>query len=303
MKPIYVSLLALAACCMGCSKEAQPGFTPDLGIAKQFTPPDDSPAEIKDMYNQYGVWVRMDFKDWKEVTNGVLATDPFNRWGATKIDTDQRAAVTTYSQALLSNVSGKFAKKFFPLEFFFVKTYGGSFWMEDLKVLGRSRMIITWPNKLYGTLPVTDPANHYYRDSVLARQIWSSLGTLAALRFEAPITEFVLAGKAYDGGEARDKVFQQYEKDHDLEARDKAFDQMALNGGFITSLGTLSFENDFAEWIKVLTTESYANIKAQYLDNSAARTRKYEVITRFLKTYDWDIQASGNRYRDRLDHP
>lgn len=301
MKSIYISLLALAACCMGCSKETQPEMTPDLGIGKQFSPPADSPAEIKDMYNHYGVWVRMDFKDWKEVTNGVLATDPNNRWGATKVDDASRPAIITYTQALLSNVSEKFAKKFFPLEFFFVKTYGGSFWMEDLKILGRSRLIITWPNQLYGTLPVTDPANHYYKDSVLAQQIWSSLGTMAAARFDAPLTEFVLAGKAYDGGEARDKVFQQYPNDQ--EARNKIFDQMALNGGFISSVGTLSFDNDFAEWIKVLATDSYANIKAKYLDNSAARARKYEVLVRFLKTYDWDIQASGERYRDRLDHP
>lgn len=303
MKPIYVSLLALAACCMGCSKEAQPEMTPDIGIEKQFTPPADSPAEIKDMYNHYGVWVRMDFKDWKEVTNGVLATDPNNRWGATKVDTDQRAAITMYSQALLSNVTDQFAKKFFPLEFFFVKTYGGSFWMEDLKILGRSRLIITWPNQLYGTLPVTDPVNHYYKDSVLARQIWGSIGTMIAARFDAPITEFVLAGKAYDGGEARDKVFDQYFKDYDEVARDKAFEQIALNGGYISATGSTSFDNDFSEWIKVLATESYDNIKTQYLDNSPARARKYEVIIRFLKAQGWDIQPRGNYYRERLNHP
>lgn len=300
MKPIYISLIALAACCMGCSKEAQPDITPDLGIGKQFSPPADAPAEIKDIYNRYGVWVRMDFNDWKEVTNGVLATDPNNRWGATRIDNDQRSGVTTYARTLLSNVSEKFAKSYFPLELFFVKTYGGSFWLEDMKSLGRSRLIFCWPNQMYGALPVTDPVNHYYMDSVLARRTWGFIGNMVAARFESPITEFVLAGKAYDGGEARDKVFAQYEKDHDLEARDKAFDLIALNGGFVTSLGSSSFDNDFAEWMQLLVTESYANIKAKYLDNSPARARKYEVIIRFFKSYDWDIQAAGNKFREKL---
>lgn len=300
MKPIYVSLFALAVCGMGCSKEAQPDFTPEPGIEQQFTPPADAPAEIKDMYNRYGVWARMDFKDWKEVTNGVLATDPNNRWGATKVDTDQRPVVTTYTQALLSNVSEKFAKRYFPLELFFVKTYSLPLFGENIKVLGRSRLIICWPNQMYGTLPVTDPVNHYYQDSVLARTIWGYLGNMSALRFDAPITEFVLAGKAYDNGAARELVFKQYEKDRDIEARDKAMDQIALNGGFITSLGSTSFDNDFGEWMRLLVTESYDNIKAQYLDNSPARARKYEVIIRFFKSYDWDIQAAGNKYREQL---
>jgi len=300
MKPIYITLLALAASCMGCSKEPQPGFTPEPGIEQQFTPPANAPTEIKEMYGKYGVWVRMDFNNWKEVTNGVLATDPNNRWGATKVDTDQREAITNYTQALLSNVSEKFAKKFFPLELFFVKTYGGSFWLEDFKVLGRSRLVITWPNQSYGTLPVTDPVNHYYKDSSLARSVWGFLGNMCAARFDAPITEFAIAGKPYDNGEAREIVFKQYEKDRDQDARDRAMDLIALNGGFVTSVGSSSFENDFGEWMKLLATESYTNIKARYLDNSPARARKYEVIVRFFKTYDWDIQAAGNKYREKL---
>ncbi|QJB30959.1 hypothetical protein HF329_06430 [Chitinophaga oryzae] len=302
MKPIYVSLLALVACCIGCSKEDKPEITPDLGIEKQFTPPADAPAEVKDLYNRYGVWVRMDFNHWKEVTNGVLVTDPINRWGVAKIDNDQRAGATIYAQTLLSNVSEKFAKKFFPLELFFVKSYGGSFWMDDFKVLGRSRLVICWPNQIYGALPVTDPANHYFKDSVLVRMTWGNLGGMVAARFDSPLTEFVLAGKAYDGGEARDKVFKQFEKDKDEDARDKAFDQIALNGGFITSVGSINFESDFGEWFRLLATESYANIKAKYLDSSPARARKYEVIIRFFNSYDWDIQAAGNKYREKLGH-
>ncbi|MGN7824562.1 hypothetical protein ACTJJB_30850 [Chitinophaga sp. 22536] len=300
MKPIYVSILALAACFTACSKEEQPGFTAEPGVQQQFTPPADAPAEIKDMYDHYGVWVRTDFKDWKEVTNGVLASDVNNRWGATKIDADQRAAVTTYVQTLLSNVSDKFAKRYFPLELFFVKTYSAPFFDINIRDLGRSRLIICWPNHMYGALPVTDPVNHYYQDSALARSIWGYLGNMSALRFDAPVTAFVLAGKAYDNGAARELVFKQYERDRDLEARDKAMDQIALNGGFITSLGSVSFDNDFGEWMRLLATESYTNIKAKYLDNSPARARKYEVIIRFFKSYDWDIQAAGNKYREKL---
>ncbi|WP_147243613.1 zinc-binding metallopeptidase [Chitinophaga flava] len=301
MKPIYASLLVLAALFGGgCSKEPQPGFTADLGIAKNYTPPADAPAEVKEMFNRYDVWIRMDFNDWKEVTNGVLGTDPINRWGAGKIDDDQRSSAIMYSQALLSNVSEKFAKTFFPMEIFFVKTYRGSFWAADLINFGRSRLIVCWPNHLIGALPVTDPANHYYMDSTLTRAIWSALGPMVAGRMATPISEFVLAGKAYDNGEALDKIFKQYEKDRDQDALNKSRDEVARNGGFITIGGSTNFDVDFGEWMKLLVTESYDNIKTQYLDNSPARARKYEVIVKFFNSYGWDIQKCGNYYRQRL---
>ncbi|NSL87255.1 hypothetical protein ECE50_010470 [Chitinophaga sp. Mgbs1] len=300
MKARYFSWLLLAAVSLSsCSKEDNPGFTPDLGIAKKYMPPADAPAEIKAMYEHYGVWMRMDFNDWKEVTNGVLATDPINRWGVGKIEPAYRSSATIYAQTLLSQVTETFAKRFFPLELFFVKSYSGSFWKKDITTIGRSRLIICWPNEMYGALPVTDPERHYFMDTVLTRRVWQELGGQIAGRMEQPITAFVLGGKAYDNGEAYDKILKQYQQDGDQVARDAANAELARNGGYISANGSRSFESDFPDWLSLIATESYENIKAKYLDNSPARARKYEVIIRHFNSYGWDIQKIGNEYRQK----
>ncbi|MET6996953.1 hypothetical protein [Chitinophaga defluvii] len=304
MKTNYCYILLLAAAGIlstSCKKEAAPGITDNLGIVQQFTPPADAAPMVKELYGKYNVWVRMDFNNWKEVTNAILDTDPFNRYGVGKIEDADRESALIYSKKLLSGVSDKYAKTFFPLEFFFVKTYGAGYWASELKRIGRSRLVICWPNHLKDALPITDPENHYYQDSVLAHQIWSNIGIMVGARMEAPILEFALAGKAYDNRQALDKLDKELDNDGDLEKWIAAKEELAKNGGFITASGSTTFESDFAEWLELLALESYSNIKTKYLDNSPARAKKYEIIIKYFKSYDWDIQATGNLYRQKHD--
>ena len=81
-------------------------------------------------------------------------------------------------------------------------------------------------------------------------------------------------------------------------------------GGFIpteSSAGVLGAGNseefiiDFASWARLIVTESYDNIKVKYLDNSIPRRAKYDALIKFFDSYDWDIQAAGNRYRQMND--
>lgn len=301
IKNLYILALGVAIAFAACKKEENPTATDDLKIPQTFAPPADADPIVKSIYNQYGLWIRMDFKDVKEVTNAILYSDVNNRFGATKIEDGKRAEAITYTQTLVSNVSEKFSKSFFPLEFFYVKTYNGSWWAEDIKVLGRSRIVITWPNQMENALAVTDPATHYYRDSVLTRAIWSSLGTTITPKMEKPIDGFELAGKAYDNGVAADRIMDEYFKDYDADKRDAAYEELASSGGFIRGAGSRSFDADFPQWLVLLATESYTNIKKLYLDNSPRRAKKYEVLIKFFNSYGWDIQATGNLYRQKLD--
>lgn len=300
-KYIYMLALGFATFFIACKKEERPVATDNLNIPQMFGPAADADPLVKSLFNQYGLWIRMDFKDVKEVTNAILYSDVNNRFGATKIDNDKRSEAITFTQTLLSNVSEKFSKSFFPLEFFYVKTYNGSWWATDLQTIGRSRIVITWPNKMFGALPVVDPATHYYRDSVLTRAIWSSLGTTITPKITIPIEGFELAGKAYDNGVAVDRITDDYYKDYDLQKRDASYLELASSGGFITAQGSRSFDADFPQWLALLSTESEINIKKNYLDNSPRRARKYEVLIKFFNSYGWDIQATGNLYRQKLD--
>ena len=245
----------------------------------------------------------MDFTDWHEVTNAYLYEDVNNRMGATMIDDTCRENAIIFSQTLLSNVSKEFAKAYFPLELFFVKTYNGSWWAADYAQLGRSRFVLCWPNQMEGALPVTKEANpdYYYQDSLTSGLIWKNFGTMIAQRFDEPIKEFVLAGKAYDNGEAYDNIREQYQKDGDEEKYDKAIDELCKNGGFLSGAGSGKFTTDFGDWLSLLVMESYDNIKKDYLDNSIARTAKYKVIVEFFKKYNWDIQAAGNKFRQKYN--
>ena len=76
---------------------------------------------------------------------------------------------------------------------------------------------------------------------------------------------------------------------------------MCRNGVYITGGSSRSFEGDFSEWLRLLVTESYDNIKKDYLDNSKSRALKYEVLIKYFKEYGWDIQAAGNKYREKFD--
>ena len=124
---------------------------------------------------------------------------------------------------------------------------------------------------------------------------------MIAQRFDEPIKEFVLAGKAYDNGEAYDNIREQYQKDGDEEKYDKAIDELCKNGGFLSGAGSGKFTTDFGDWLSLLVMESYDNIKKDYLDNSIARTAKYKVIVEFFKKYNWDIQAAGKKFRQKYN--
>jgi len=300
-KNICFFLLGIALIVVACKKEENPVASADLGIPQLFAPAADADPKVKTLYTDYGVWVRMDFKDWKEVTNAILGNDVNNRYGATKIDDGQRQNAITYAESLLSNVSKQYSKSFFPLELFFVKTYNGSWWAADLQVIGRSRLVFCWPNQMINAQPVTDPVNHYYRDSVLTRAVWSNIGGMITARMTKPVEGFELAGRAYDNGQAVDKILEDYYNDYDLEKRDAALDELARTGGFITGHGSRSFDSDFPQWLNLIVTESYENIRKKYLDNNERRTNKYNILIKFFNSYGWDIQAAGNRYRQKLD--
>lgn len=301
LKNISFAVLGLSMLFTACKKEENPVASEDLGIVQQFEPPANADPAVKAAFNGYGLWIRMDFTNPKEVSNAILFNDVGNRFGATKIDENQRQAVITYSQKLLSNVSEKYSKSFFPLEFFFVKTYNGSWWAKDIQALGRSRLVICWPNQMRDAQPVIDPENHYYRDSVLTRSVWSNVGSMITLRMDTPVEGFELAGKAYDNGVASKKIQDAYLEDRDEDKRDAALAELASIGGFIEGSGSSSFETDFPQWLTLLTTESYDNIKKKYLDNNQRRTKKYEILIKYFKSYGWDIQAAGNKYRQQLD--
>lgn len=301
-RSIYILAMILIILVAACKKEERPTATDDLKIPELFAPPEDSDPQVKSLYKDYGVWIRMDFNHWREVTNGILFNDVNNsRFGATKIEDSKRQEAIVYSKTLLSNFSQKFVESFFPLELFYVKTYNGSVFATDLQVIGRSRLVITWPNKMLRSQPVTNPEIHYYKDSVLTRAILSNIAGMIVQRMDNPIEGFEMAGKPYDNGVASDKIRDQYLVDRDAVKRDAAYNELARTGGYITGPSSRSFVSDFPQWFTLMSTESYENIKKGYLDNNEMRTRKYEILIKFFNSYGWDIQAAGNKYRQQLD--
>lgn len=322
---IYLLIITIGVMLAGCDKESNPTASDDLGIVERFSPGEDAAPEVKSMYNEYGVWVRTHFNSVEELANSILATDQIIIMrGAENLEEEKVPEVINYSQRLLENVSKEYTNKFFPLEFFYVKQYGSSYWIYPVRALGRSRLIVMWPNTEDGVIPVTDPVNHYYQDSVLTAKIWSALGEMITARMEEPMTDFVAAGKAYDDGAAYEKLGNEYDKDEDAYLEEhpdeadeedediinqrpyvikykKALDDLCRNGGYLSGTGSRSFENDFADWLRVLATESYDNIKANYLDNSKSRAMKYDIIIKYFKQFNWDIQAAGNKYRQKYN--
>ncbi|MDR0844179.1 MAG: hypothetical protein LBN71_03085, partial [Tannerella sp.] len=266
-KVIYLTFFAVALTLSGCEKESAPTASDNLGIIEMFSPgPNDAP-EVKQIFNDYGVWVRTYFATVRDLTNAILEVDNLvlNR-GAQNLDPERAGEVYMYTQTLLSNVSKEFTNAFFPLEFYYVKSYGASYWVYPLKRLGRSRIIITWPNTTAGTIPVTNPQQHYYQDSVLTVGVWNLIVPAITARMEEPVYEFVSAGKAYDNGKAYNRILEEFRTD--AAKREAALADLTRNGGYITGNGTYDFSSDFAEWICLLATESYENIKRDYLDDS-----------------------------------
>ncbi|SHG13189.1 hypothetical protein [Pedobacter caeni] len=301
LKKIYVLAFSLAVLLWSCKKGETLTNREDLKFEETFSPPADADPAVKELYQNHNVWMRMDFKDWKEVTNAILDSDPTNRFGVEKIADEDRQSAILYTKTLMSGVAPKFSKSYFPLELFFVKSYGKGYFAKDIKRIGRSRLVVCWPNKMKDALPVLNPENHYYQDSVLSTFIWAELSSMVTLRIPEPVKEFADAGKAYDNGAAADKIKKEFDKDKDAEKRDAAYALLAASGGFIESSGATSFENDFSSWMRLLALESKENIKKKYLDNSPARAKKYEAFVRYLHSQGWDIQAMGNTYRAKFD--
>lgn len=146
-KSVYVLLAALTLFLSGCDKEKKLSPTEDLGIVDMFSPDENADPRVKSMFNDYGVWVRTYFSSIDELTNAILAQDALVAMrGAENLEEEKVPEVLNYSEALLSNVSKEYAHSFFPLEFFYVKQYGSLWWIYPVKALGRSRLILMWPN-------------------------------------------------------------------------------------------------------------------------------------------------------------
>ncbi|MDR1414803.1 MAG: hypothetical protein LBI96_03245 [Odoribacteraceae bacterium] len=296
---IFTIIAALAAC----SKETAPEASEHLGIIEMFSPGEDAAPAVHDIFERYGIWTRTYFSSIQEITNAILEVDALVRnFGAENLDPSRENEVFLYTSALLSNVSPEFTKKFFPLEIFYVKTYGARFWIYPLKILGRGRIIISWPqSEVPEDEPLVDPANHYYRDSTLAVGVWRLIATSITHRLEEAPAGFVAAGKAHDNGEIYERILDDYYATDDNVKYNADIAEMTANGGYITGNGSRDFRADLDDWIRLLATESYDNIKRDYLDNSKARAAKYQTVVDFAMQNGWDIQAAGNLYRQRHD--
>ncbi|MDR2413886.1 MAG: hypothetical protein LBD64_02740 [Odoribacteraceae bacterium] len=304
MKHAILYITIIAALTGACSKEEQPVASANTGLLDIFTPGSDADPVVRDIYNSHGIWIRTEFASVQELTNGYLEVDALVRVrGAKPLDPALKDEVYAYTNTLLSNVPGAFTKAFFPLEIFYVESYGASWWVYPLKHLGRSRLIISWPNTTIGTIPVADPAKHYYQDSVLTVGVWNIICQSITARMEEPIADFVAAGKTHDGGKAYDQILNAYYADYDIEKYDAAIDELTREGGFLTGAGSRDFRSDLASWIQLLATESSENIQREYLDNSPARAAKYAIVIDFARQHGWDIQAAGNTFRQRRDNP
>lgn len=274
----------------------------DKNIASMFTPDENAAPEVKEFYNKYGIWLRTECNSLKELANAIIAEDGFlaARGDYENLEATAKPEVYEYVKVLMGNVSDKFAKEYFPLEFFFLKSCK-TYVAQNFLSIGRSRLIVCWPNQTTGCIPVMNAKEHYFQDSVLTTNVWSRLVGMITARMENDlIPEFVAAGTAYDAA-AVDEIYNEYYETYDVEKWQKDMDALAA-GGFITGDGSSDFRSDFSEWLQLLVTESYDNIKRDYLDNNTFRANKYKILVKWLKdNYDWDIQAAGNEFRRKYD--
>lgn len=294
-KPVYLILSVLGLFVCGCNNEENPVASENLGFSTLFGPDENAAPIVKELYDKYGIWVRMDFTDQLEVTNGILGAE-VNKCTVVKIEDQNRESALIYMKTFMSNVEPAFAKKYFPLEFFFVKSFVAG-WPKDKASIGRSRLLITWPF-LNGN-PIERPGNHYYEDDWLATSVWSEVSDMITSRMPEPMASFANAGKAYDGGAARDQMWADYEKDDDWDKVVATKQAICDAGGHISFSGSVSFEIDFAQWMSLVVTESYDNIKAWYLDGGKTYQDKYNALIQFFNEQGWDIQAAGNLYREK----
>ncbi|SKB67596.1 hypothetical protein SAMN05660841_01809 [Sphingobacterium nematocida] len=297
-------LLGVLLMANACKKNEKITASEEFGFEERFGPKEDELPVIKEMFKTYDLWLRLNFKDAKEVTNAILFRDEYNRFGATPIDESMKASAIMFMDTLLHNVSTDYVQKVFPREFFFVKTYNGSYWEENIKALGRTRLIVCWPNKVKDAQPITVPETHYYQDSVVTRMVWGNLSGMLVQRMEQEIPGFEAAGMPYDNGKILDEISKNYpgNSDEAIEIRQAEVAKMAAERGYISGAGSKEYGTDLSQWLSLLVLESFDNVKKNYLDNSPKRAEKYKVLTEYLKKeYNWDIQAAGNKYRKKLN--
>jgi len=300
----YISfLLLLGTTLSSCSKEPALTATENLSFEPLFGPQPDASAEEKKLFEKYKIWVRMDFKDSREVYNSYLGQDVNNgRFPAQKVDASQRQSAYLYMDTLLSNISQTYSAQLMPNEVFFVKTYGHPAWGYQFYVVARNRLAFVWPNQTYGAQPVIDAKNHYYIDSTLTKEVWNNLSKMIGDRITEEIQGFEKIGKPYDGGTTFNKIRDQYFIDRDLEKRNRDWQTLADQGGYLDPYASFSFKDEYAGFFKLLLLESYENINNKYLKGNIMRKQKYDLFVKYFKDkYNWDIQAAGNKYRQKLD--
>jgi len=307
MKKVEYILLAGVAliniAIAGCTKEAEIIPSEEVGFEQLFKPKADATPIEKELYENYNVWVRTEFTTSREVYNSYLGQDVNNvRYPVAKVDEDKKESAYIYMKTLLSDVSKDYAKQIMPNEVFFIKTYGHPLYGEQFKVVGRNRLAFVWPNKTRGTQPVVDAQTHYYRDSVLTREVWTHLSRMIGDRITEEIPDFEKIGKPYDLGAAFIKVRDQYFIDYDLAKRNREWQAVADQGGYLDPYSSFSFKAEYAAFLKLILLESYENINKQYLNGNDMRRQKYNLFVKYYKDkYNWDIQAVGNKYRQELN--
>jgi hypothetical protein len=278
-----------------CDKEDTLVPTEDFGMEKKFAPSADAPDIVSSIYDEYGMWVRMDFEEASEVENAMLDKDLYNRGSVTKIEDEYKPSAYKYIETLLDHIPGEFAKKHLPLDLFVVETYGRQpWWGQDMYRFGRSRFLLTWPNQMRDALPVdlTDYDNHYYQDSVLTATVLSNLTSIMSLRIE-PVKEIETAGWAY-GNEKFAKINDTYSWNDPN--RKIAYAELEREGGFVSASGSKSFEVDLSQWMTAIMLLSSEQMKEKFLDNSPKRAAKYLEIVKYFNAVGWDIQAAGDNF-------
>ncbi|MDR6783136.1 hypothetical protein ABIE26_000376 [Pedobacter africanus] len=286
-----------------CTKESEILPSEELGLEQLFKPKANANPIEKELYENYGVWVRTEFTDSREVYNAYLGQDVNNaRYPAVKVDEDKKESAYIYMKTLLSNISKDYVKQVMPNEVFFIKTYGHPLWGYQFYVVGRNRLAFAWPNTTYGSQPVVDANVHYYKDSVLTREVWRNLSDMVGSRIPEEIPDFEKIGKPYDGGTAFTKIRDQYFIDYDLAKRNREWQALADQGGYLDPYASFSFKAEYAAFFKLILLESYENIDKQYLKGNDMRRQKYNLFVKYFKDkYNWDIQATGNKYRQELN--